>query len=187
MLPAQHAASRPPSMAVTVRSPATPAACQARRRAEPDRRRALLSLLGATAAVTAQQLGAGQPALAADESLCGRLDAPAAVIRNPGGARPWAEKQIHYPVDAAAHGTVRSQCDRSCLPLRLSLTVLYRSGCLASGPCSSGSLGSGPLLGTSTFRSGLSSPRRYGCVPLSQHASPLRPRDYLPTTSDRPL
>ena len=61
----------------------------------PDRRRALASLLACVPVLAAEQLSA--PA-SAEESICSRLDAPAATVRNPGGARPWAAKQIYYPV-----------------------------------------------------------------------------------------
>jgi hypothetical protein len=54
-----------------------------------------VSLLACVPVLAAEQLSA--PALA-EESICSRLDAPAAAVRNPGSARPWAAKQIYYPV-----------------------------------------------------------------------------------------
>ena len=103
MLLAQHA-GRPPAApcgAVTLSEAATVVVSRQRPQDWPDRRRALLSLLGYTTVVAVQQLSAGKPALA-DESLCSRLDSPAATIRNPGGAKPWAAKQIYYPVSRLA-------------------------------------------------------------------------------------
>ena len=43
---------------------------------------------------------------------------PAATIRNPGGARPWAAKQIYYPV-SALHMTFVSCCHTKWSLLRL--------------------------------------------------------------------
>ena len=66
-----------------------------------------MSLLACVPVLAAEQLSA--PAFA-DDSLCGRLNAPASTIRNPGGARPWAAKQIYYPVRAALQAIASSLC-----------------------------------------------------------------------------
>ena len=73
-----------------------------------------MSLLACVPVLAAEQLSA--PAFA-DDSLCGRLTAPASTIRNPGGARPWAAKQIYYPVRAASQAIASSLCfEVFCVP-----------------------------------------------------------------------
>lgn len=101
MLPAQHASRPLAACCVAATAPCTATASPARQERPnqgPDRRRALLSVFGCIPAVAVQQLLS--PALAADESLCSRLDAPATTVRNPGNAKPWAAKQIYYPVSS---------------------------------------------------------------------------------------
>ena len=75
------------------------------------------------------------PAARADDSLCSRLDAPAQSVRTPGSARPWAAKQIYYPVRTQPNTKPCNHCNalscphrrgRRCIPRR-------RSGYLESG------------------------------------------------------
>lgn len=63
-------------------------------------RRGVLALTLAPMIAAAASAVTVLPAQAAsvDGSLCGRIDASAQSIKTPGSARPWAEKQVYYPV-----------------------------------------------------------------------------------------
>ena len=63
-------------------------------------RRGVLALTLAPMVAAAASAAAVLPAQAAsvDGSLCSRIDASAQSVKTPGSARPWAEKQVYYPV-----------------------------------------------------------------------------------------
>ena len=94
--------------------------CAPSQDAECGRRQALAALLAplvSTAAATAMLAPAG--AALADESLCGRIDEQSA--RTPGTARPWAPKQVYYPVRLVFHTPLPNFETNICLGLNSSL------------------------------------------------------------------